>query len=470
MKNVLWIQTDEQRPDSLGCYGSEWARTPNVDELARRGTTFHQCHVQSPMCVSSRTSMLFGRYPQETGVFSNAVQSDTTILDPDVKAVTHLFADAGYHTASLGKWHTPPPPRPTWQYLDAFIGYPDVADPTAVYPPFTDAGQRVIKNPGSFMDTVEIPVIIGGIYPYHDWGTDPTGHLTDLTIAHLREVVASGRPFFVRISYVAPHTPVLTPSPWHLLYDPDEVKCNAGNQRAHDARSSYDRWLARVEAGLKMPLDVWRQAAADYYGLCAYVDHEVGRLMQVLDELGVADSTIVAYNADHGRAMGEYGHCQKGTYDTEVWRVPFIIADPARETSGDHRHDLCELIDFARTLCGLAGIEPEPAMRGRDLFDPVGSGPDAVFGVVDMFTTRRAGVRTERYRYDCTYALDDQRLDPGRLGVDANLIDIAADPDETVNLIDEPGSASVAAELFALIDEWMSIAPSAGPAPTASPG
>lgn len=449
--NVLWIQTDEQRPDSLGCYGETWARTPNIDRLAASGSTFLQCHVQSPMCVPSRTSMLTGTYPQETRVFSNAVQGQDGVLDPDMKAFPNVFADAGYRTCSNGKWHTPN--HPTWQEKVSFYAFLDVADAVQLHPPFTDEEHRVIKNPGSFMDTVKIPVIIGGVYPYHDWGANPGSHLTDMSIEWLRRAATSDQPFLLRVSYAWPHTPVLVPRPWDAYYDPSEVKCRSLNRKAHDERSSYDRWLAGVELGMDMTMDQWRRCAADYYGLCAFLDHEVGRLMRALDELGLMDDTIVAYNADHGRGMGEYGHCQKGTFDTQVWRVPFIVSWPGHVPAGEVRDDLCELMDFGATLCALAGLDVPDGMRGRNLLDS--AEPDAVFGVLDMFYTRRAAIRTREYRYDCTYLYAEQRCSGADL--DPNLIRIADDPDEERNLAHDEAFASVAAELYGQLDRWMRI-------------
>lgn len=456
--NVLWIQTDEQRPDSLGCYGEAWAKTPNIDALATRGTTFHECHVQSPMCVPSRTSMLTGRYPQEIGVYSNAVQGEAGVLDPELKAFPNVFAESGYRTASLGKWHTPA--HPTWQEAVAFYAFLDVADACQLYRPFTDDGQRVIKNPGSFMDTVDIPVILGGVYPHVRFGDNPGTHLTDMSIEWLRRATTNDQdddqPFLLRVSYAWPHTPVLPPSPWDRLYDADEVKCNAhaAGGRAHDERSSYDRWLARVEGGMRMSVAQWRQAAADYYGLCSFVDHEVGRLMRALSELGLLDNTIVAFNVDHGRSMGEYGHIAKGIYDREVWRVPFVVSAPGRVPEGEHRDELCELMDFGATLCALAGLDRAEGMRGRDLFADDESAPEAVYGVLDMFSFRRAAVRTDRYRYDCTYAIDGQKASTKEL--DANLIDLDDDPLEVNNLADDPAMTAVATDLYGLLDAWMS--------------
>ena len=447
--NVLWIQTDEQRPDSLGCYGSDWARTPNLDALAQTGTVFRECHVQSAMCVPSRTSQLSARYPQDLGVFSNHPFDVEGVLDSELKLVPNLFADAGYRTASLGKWHTPR--HDTWQELHDFPFFLDVADPLTVHPPHSDAGQRVIKNPGSFQAAAKTPVIIGGVYPHHDWGDDPAMHLTDLSIDWLQDAVASDDPFFLRVSYLWPHTPVLVPEPWDRLYQPDDVACRALNHEALRGRAAYDRQMAEIEQGMDMSMQTWQRAAADYYGLCAYLDHEVGRLVRALEQLGILDETIVAFSSDHGRGMGEVGLCQKGTYDREVWRVPFVLAGPGAE--GGVRNDLCELVDFGRTLCGLAGIEPDPSMRGRDLF--ASDEPDAVFGAVDMGPVRRVGVRTHRYRYDCTVSVDGRPAAPAER--DPNLMDLVEDPDETVNLAVGPSMTRVVEEMDSRIAAWLEL-------------
>ena len=446
-QNVLWIQTDEQRPDSLGCYGSDWTRTPNIDALAEGGSVFRECYVQSPMCVPSRTSQLSGRYPQDLGVYSNHPFDVEGVLPTDLKMVPNLFADAGYRTASLGKWHTPR--HDTWQELHDFPFFLQIADPLTVHPPFTDRGQRVIKNPGSFQAAAKTPVIIGGTYPHHDWGDDPAQHLTDLSIEWLRHTARSGEPFFLRVSYLWPHTPVLVPEPWDRCYQPDEVPCRALDDVALRDRAAYDRRLAAVEQGMDLPLESWRRAAADYYGLCAYLDHQVGRLVRTLEQLEILDETIVAFSADHGRGMGEVGLCQKGTYDREVWRVPLVLSGTG--TRDGVRTDLCELVDFGRTLCGLVGIEPDPAMRGRDLF--ASTEPDAVFGVVDMYEDRRAGVRTRRYRYDCTVSSSGRATPPNER--DPNLFDLFEDPNETVNLARDPSMAAVVADMNDRVDAWL---------------
>ncbi len=450
--NVLWIQTDEQRPDSLGCYGSSWARTPNLDRLAQRGTTFHECHVQSPVCVPSRTSMLMGKYPMEMGILWNETQFKDGVLDPEEKSFVNLFADAGYRTASIGKWHTPN--HPTWQENEDFIlfnvsgtgkGTVEVADCFSLMAPYSESEHRVIKRKGSS------PVIMSGIYPYHDWGATPSGHVTDRAIAWLKEAAGHDQPFFLRVSHLWPHSPVLVPRPWDKLYAPADMPYRPFNRQAYESRSAYDRGLYNTQETSKIPESTWRRILADYYGLCAYLDHEVGRLMRALQALGIHENTVVAFNADHGKSLGEIGLSEKGNFDREVWRVPFLLSFPGHVPENSHRHDLMELMDFGPTLCSLAGIDFPAGMGGRDLFNS--SEPEAVFGVIELIGRRRAAIRTRQFRYDYTVLRGGKKAGPDEY--DANLIDLDNDPFEEHNLANVPEYAATAACLRERIEQWL---------------
>jgi choline-sulfatase len=440
--NVLWIMTDEHRPDSLGCFGSRWARTPNLDRVAQRGTVFHECHVQSPVCVPCRTSMLTGRYPQEINVYENSVAFKDGILDPSIKTFPELFAAAGYRTCSLGKWHTPN--HPTWQKAVNFTLMPKVAGYYSLPAPYSEAEHHVIKRPGG------TSIILGGIYPEANWGETLSGHLTDMAIDWLKGAAKSDQPFLLRVSHLWPHTPVLDPRPWDQLYAPGDVPCRANNRQAYQTRAQYDRRFADRQRGMDIPLETWRQICAYYYGLVAYVDHEVGRLLRALDELGLAEKTIVALNADHGKSLGEAGLCEKGTFDREVWRVPMIISWPGHIPEGEHRHDLVELIDFGPTICAQAGIAKAPGMHGRDLFHS--REPEAVFGVIGL-GVRRAAVRTKKYRFDCTVADDGGNVGFDRC--DPNLFDLEADPFEERNLAQDPAHAAAVKEHYQRMQLWM---------------
>lgn len=442
--NVLWIQTDEQRPDSLSCYGAPWAYTPSAGRLAVRGTTFHECHVQSPVCVPSRTSMLMCRYPHELGVIFNDKAHQDGVIDPREHSFVNCFAEAGYRTASIGKWHTPN--HPTWQENVAFEYFGDKADYYTVYPPYSAAGQRVVNRKG------RNPIILGGIYPFHDWGLTPASHVTDLAIEWLRKASTVDQPFLLRVSHLWPHTPVLVPKPWDSLYAPEELPFRPFNRQAYESRSAFDRDFSDTQQCAHLSEKEWRRIKADYYGLCAYVDHEIGRLLRVVDELGLAEHTIIAFNSDHGKSLGEIGLSEKGNFDRQVWRVPFILAGPG-VPKDEHRHDLMELIDFGSTLASLAGVDLSPGMRGRDLFSS--EEPEAVFGILELDGQLRAAVRTARYRYDCTLSRGGMNTRPHER--DPNLIDLQNDPLEENNLIHTPQYAPVASEMHQRLEEWWAI-------------
>ncbi len=444
--NVLWIQTDEQRPDSLGCYGSDWAKTPNMDAVASRGTVFTECHVQSPVCVPSRSSMLFCKYPQELNIYENSKAFKDGFVDPSAKTWVNCMADAGYRTVSIGKWHTPN--HETWQENYLFDIFHDVADYYKLNGEFAGQSEtyRVVNRLGE-----RYPIIIGGIYPHHDYGVTPATYKTDMAIEKLQELHGGGKPWLLRVSYLWPHTPVLAPSPWDKLYDPKEIPNRAGNRAAYETRAAYDRWFADYQGGFKLDKDTWAMCAADYYGLCSHVDDEMGRLFQELEKLGELDNTIIAFNADHGRSLGEAGLCEKGSYDREVWRVPFVFSCPGLIPEGQKDGQLCELLDFGATITDLCGVSLDSGMRGRNVFtDPA---PETVFGIIDIGDYRRAGVRNGKYRFDCTVAYKYKLLPESEC--DPNLFDVEADPFEETNLENNPEYAPIVKKMYQQLRGWL---------------
>jgi arylsulfatase A-like enzyme len=138
--------------------------------------------------------MLTGRYPQELNIFENSVAFKDGYLDPAIKTFPELFAGAGHRTASLGKWHTPN--HPTWQQAVNFTLLPKVAGYYSLPAPYSEAEHRVIKRPGG------TSIILGGIYPYANWGETMSGHLTDMAIDWLKDAARSDRPFLLRVSHL----------------------------------------------------------------------------------------------------------------------------------------------------------------------------------------------------------------------------------------------------------------------------
>ncbi len=452
-KNILMIYTDEQRPDSLGCY-SGWAKTPVLDRLAGEATVFHECHVPSPVCVPCRTSTFFSRSPQATGVYDNRYFFEDGILPEGLKSFPQLFSENGYTTASIGKWHTPN--NPTWDE-NIFWQHFDTVGCYVYKDGISEKAHKVVKRPKGDA------IIMAGIYPDDRWGTDPASHLFDMAVDWLKAHAEDEDPFFLRISPLWPHTPVSTPSPWHKLYDPGEIPLEVKDRDMYANRSAHDVRLSDGQGGMQMSDETWDWVHRCYYGLCSYVDHQVGRVLFQLEEMGLMDDTIIVYTSDHGKSMGEYGACEKGAFDREVWRVPLIIRNPD-EPIPRNNHAICSTLDLGKTLLDLCGIEQEAGMEGRNLLkDP---SPEITFGIINMggirdvsnphkpenFGTLRLAVRKGSWRYDFTYSIGGKELTYAQC--DESLFNVQDDPDEKNNLNNESKLSQLCKELWQLGVDW----------------
>jgi len=454
--NILWIQTDEQRPDSMGCWGSTWAKTPNVDALAARGTVFRNTVCQSPVCLPSRTSQMTCRYPQEVNAMTNDM-GQRDVLPAGTQMFTQVLAAAGYETVTFGKRHLPK--WDSWQRHESCVLNSEYSGYFALNARYREEDYHVIKRPGS------TPIILAGTYPVFE--PNPSRTITDWAMKFLRERDRS-RPFLLRVSHNWPHTPVLAPPPFEQLYDPEELPVRFFDEEAYAGRSQSDRRIADSHRMRELSKAQYRQIWKHYMGLCAYVDYEVGRLLAVLESLGMERETIVIYSSDHGKLLGEWGAGEKGTFDRQCWGVPFIWSWPGHLPEGRVSEGLCELMDTGRTLAGVLGIEAPAEWRGRNLFGD--AAPEAVFGEIGVPNSAapllageqkedeanrdhrplQVAVRTQRYRMDLVWMKDGQRVEP----TDGNLFDLEADPLERRNRWRDEASAGVKRELLGKLEDW----------------
>jgi choline-sulfatase len=447
MLNILWIQTDEQRADSLGCYGNPRVRTPHLDTLAARGTVFLNHHTQSPVCVPSRVSELTSRYPHQTGILNNAGHYTWGRWPEGMVAFPELFAGAGYVTVNLGKYHTPH--HPTWLENWHFEWFPGEAGFTSLAPGFDEAEHEVIHL-GGRPDSV----ILSGRYPEVAQGRTPQSHLVDQALDWLGMYAHVRRPFLMRVSFLAPHTPVLAPEPFYSMYDPADMDWDVPTADLLASRPRYEIPDGGGEHGAyHAHTDAeYRRMRCSYYGLVSHVDQQVGRLLEGLARLGLLEHTLVVYTSDHGDLMGEYGQFQKGMFYDITTRVPCIIAGPGVE-AGSRQGGLTESVDLAPTLLRVAGLPVLDEMVGRDLFrDP--PRPDVIGEILRSrggVQVRRSWIRTARWSLDVSTEIDGTPA--SRELRDGKLVDLLADPLEHVNLYHSPAYAGVVGELEARLDE-----------------
>ncbi|WP_412563080.1 sulfatase-like hydrolase/transferase [Thalassobius sp. MITS945101] len=353
--NVLFIMTDQQRPDTLGYRGETPCRTPHIDRLAAEAICYDNTITPSPLCLPSRAALFTGRYPTQNNMMSNATGSLQTceMLDQ--------FRAGGYQVSYAGKWHMGE--DNIAQFTDRHAG-----DSTAVYSQwcldqglidgwmFNDPATRTNRTPSMSTPKVHCQAL-------------PVDKTNEAYVSGLaRDMLRSrdrDRPFFQVCSFNGPHPPFMIPEPWFSMYAPEEVPipANFGPQTGeHPAHTeSYCRDLFHDHG---TDFDHWRASYAVYWGFVSMIDHFVGQLLEELTAHGVMDNTIVVFTSDHGENLGAHGLWQKMVAFEESLKVPLLIRFPAGKAQ---RVDTpASLIDVAPTLAAACGL-PDRPWEGRDL-------------------------------------------------------------------------------------------------------
>jgi arylsulfatase A-like enzyme len=356
--NIVWIMTDEHRIDSLGCYGSPWGVSPSLDRLAESGTLFANAVTPAPLCVPARTSIITGKTVEHHGVWSNAEVDHPASRENLVER----FQNAGYSTASFGKSHYAGYEKfPIFQVEKEYL-YGDAVDPIQYHHEFDEQSYGVIKYPSPYTTW-----IMGGRFPEKE---EMTGEhqATSNGLMWLDDHLETQKdaPFFLRFSFNGPHTPVSVPEHWLDVID-KKISLMSGD--AWD-RSTWPKWYAK---------DLWEYSRADrftedevkamqnyYYCQCAFVDSQIGRVLDYLEEKDLMESTIVAFCSDHGTHLGDYGFVQKQTFFEPVVKVPFIIKVPdalssseGNDANGKRIHTVVSTAQLLPTLLEINGLSSE---------------------------------------------------------------------------------------------------------------
>jgi arylsulfatase A-like enzyme len=346
--NILWIMTDEQRCDSLGCYGSRWAHSPAIDRLAAGGVRFENAYTPAPLCVPARTSMITGQYPSTHGVWSNAELGHSINGD-----LIRRFEEAGYETASFGKSHYSCHQERHLFATEIDQWYSDAVQPEAYSDGYDEAEFGVVKYRSPYTNW-----ILAGRFPEKETRRSEWHAVTDaLAWLEGRKAEDEEKPFFLRVSFNAPHTPVAPPQPWIDKIDPGRIDLPEGSQWDRSLWPGwYREWLYEYANSDRLSPEELRKARHHYYAEVAFVDSQVGRLLDGLDEAGLRDSTIIAFCSDHGTHLGDFGLVQKQTFFEPVVKVPFILSIPGHPGSGRSVSSPISIGRLLPTLLSLLGI------------------------------------------------------------------------------------------------------------------
>ena len=398
--NILLITSDQQHWRTLGQNNPE-IQTPSLDKLASQGATFTRAYCPNPTCTPTRGRMITGKYPSQHGAYSLG-----TKLPESEKTVGEIFSAAGYRTALVGKAHFQPlqsteefpslEAYPTLQDLDfwadfdgPFYGF----DHIELARNHTDEA-HVGQHYALWMEEK-------GLSNWRDYFLQPTGHveaqrrkwlipeqfhynawIAERSQSLISRYQAAAEPFFLWASFFDPHPKSLIPEPWDTMYDPEEISVPSVTVGEHDRNPphlqltqqpdpDFSAWQEPNGSGCHgfhshlHDRDELAKDIACYYGMVSCMDKYIGRIVDHLDALGLAENTLVVFTSDHGHYFGQHGLIAKGAfhYDDGV-RVPMIARLPGRIPAGKISHSLQSLVDYAPTFLDYADLDIVDDMTG----------------------------------------------------------------------------------------------------------
>jgi len=452
--NILFIMSDDHASHAMSCYGSKVNQTPNLDRIAREGMRFTNSFCTNSICAPCRAVILTGKYSHLNGLIDNAVK-----FDGSQQTFPKLLQKAGYETAIIGKWHLKTDPT-GFDYWNILPGQGDYYNPAMI-----EMGQR----------------------------KKYTGYVTDILTDHALDWLknrAEDKPFCLMFHHKAPHRN-WQPSPKYLdLYEDAQIPepptlfddYEGRGRAAKEQDMSIAKTMNKADLKLTTPNNLTPEQKArwdaayvprnktfeeanpqgddlvrwkyqrymkDYLRCIASVDENVGRVLDYLDQSGLAQNTIVVYTSDQGFYLGDHGWFDKRFMYEESLRMPLVIRYPKEIEPGSVNSDIVLNLDFGETFLDYAGVPVPADMQGRSI-RPLLQGKTPGDWRTSMYyhyyeypavhsVKRHYGVRTQRYKLIHFYHDIDEW----------ELYDLRDDPDELRSVYDDPGYANVVQELKA---------------------
>lgn len=467
--NVLFFAVDDLRPQ-LGCYGVKDIRTPNMDKLASEGTLFSRAYCQQAVCSPSRTSLLTGRRPDTTQVY-DLVKHFRDVL-PDVVTLPQHFKNNGYFCQSFGKiFHGGLDDPKSWSA-------PSVGSGVATVVPLSDGTLSVaIVDPDYFQEGGALSLVPGyqtvpllpaaasaakkkvrnkkdrsGKPPWSSPDVADNelgdGKMADAAIEAMQKI--KDKPFFLAVGFRKPHLSFDAPKRYYDWYEAKNMKLASNPFPPKDAfLPALSSWgELRNYAGMPkegpVPDNDARDLIRGYYSATSYTDAQLGRVVAELEKLGLRNRTIIILWGDHGWQLGEHGMwCKHTNFETSTHSL-LMISVPGQKSRGVKTDALVEFVDIYPTLSELAGLPLSDGLEGTS-FAPVVENPQRPWKKAAFSQYPRTGLmgyamRTDRYRY-VEWRKRDGTVE-GR-----ELYDHQKDPDENVNLADQPENKALIAQL-----------------------
>jgi len=420
--NILLIFTDQQRADTIHAAGNPIIRTPNLDRLAGEGVLFSSAYTPSPVCVSARCSLIHGQYPHKTGCTYNGDP-----MPEDRPTVMSLLTEAGYRTHGIGKMHFRPDPQALRGFQsrehqeelrdrvedDDYLQFLRANGFDHIYDPFGQRGEMYyVPQPA------QMPARLHG-----------TNWVGDRAVHFIRNADSS-RPFFLFASFIHPHPPFSPPTPWNKLYRAALMPLPKKPQGYQALQTHMNRVQNRYKyRDNGIDNNLVRMMKAYYYACISFIDFQIGKMLQALEDTGQLDNTLIVFTSDHGEFLGDYDCFGKRSMLDSAARVPMIVRYPQRFAQGQVCEAPTSLVDVMPTILAAAGVGLTGLdLDGADLAEVAAAGGAAAYGnriIYSQYQRQALGVyMTVNRRWKYFYSAPDRQ---------EFLFDREQDPDETRN-------------------------------------
>lgn len=447
--NVLFLAIDDLRP-ALGCYGDKTAITPNIDKLAARGMVFTRAYCQQAVCSPSRLSLLTGQRPDTIRVWD--LGTHFRKAKPEAVTLPQHFKNKGYHTRSIGKiFHgggAPAKDPPSWSEPAL---HDTSRDPKGRYATPKNLAGKGLKRAASEAAEVSEETYLDG-------------KVCEDALRALERLKGKESPFFLAVGFRKPHLPFCAPKKYWDLFPRERIPEPVSSEHPEGAPELAVRSWGELEgytdiaSNGKLSAAKVQELRHGYYACVSYIDATVGRLLDRLDELELADETVICLWGDHGFHLGEQGLWTKANNYELSTRVPLVVSVPGRKSGTTSA--LVELVDVYPSLVEICGLEVPTGLAGRSfaplLRDPSQPWKKAAFS---QYPRPREGnrhrgqgeimgyaVRTDRYRY-----VEWRDLKKGEI-LARELYDHRSDSGETKNVSGDSEQEALMHELAGLLE------------------
>lgn len=456
-RNLILILTDQHRTDAIGCYGSEVCRSPNIDRLASEGVTFDKAYTTCSLCSPARASIMTGQFPHTHGMLTNVEVRGAAMkelqLRPDL--VSEILKGAGYNLGYVGKWHLGEKvvPRDFGFEGDNFPGH---GGGGFNYPEYAE----YLKRRGLSYEIRKLPRVPfyghqAGVFEGPIEATVPH-FLAENTNTLLQRFSSDwkkhGKPFFIWCNFWGPHPPYYAPEEFVAMYRDANIPPWKNFKDSLEGKPAIQREIIPV-GRRHQPWSFWRERIVYYYAFATLIDHQIGRILDHLKELGLEEDTEVIFSADHGESLGIHGGLADKTcfmYE-ENYRIPLIVKAPALASRrGTRDSHFVSLADIMPTLLEAAGITPPETVQGRGLLPLLEETPP---------TRWREHVTAEFHRFTRLYPQRMIRYDHYKYVYNADgldeFYDLDSDPYELDNGISNPDYSPVIEQMQVRLFNWM---------------